>query len=53
METFEEINEMFARFYADGWECEFDDPSGVWISSEGVRLEPDHPDSPLCKLGLI
>lgn len=50
MNDFEEI---FEKFYRQGWECEFGDPTGVWITPDGTRIEPDHPESPLVKLGLI
>lgn len=55
---FEEVTDdmfadMFQSYFDDGWDCEFGDPQGVWISPDGTRYEPDAPESPLFKLGLI
>lgn len=52
MDNDDDFEEMFEEFYNQGWECEFGNPQGIWISPEGQRLEPDHPRSPLSLLGL-
>ncbi len=48
--TDQEIEEILASLGYPEWECEM---GTVLISPDGVRMEFDHPDSPLREMGMI